>query len=87
MIYVFAKIDGFIRDYHGTKKFILFVVAKLDTICGRIRYLIGSKSGNTYVLSYKYVKIKIDSDNDLPQEETLALHNVIRLIKSVFNKN
>ena len=32
---------------------------------------------------YNYAKIKIDSDDDLPLEKTLTLHNVIL----VFNKN
>ena len=39
------------------------------------------------LFSYIYAKIKIDSDIDLPLEETLTFHNVIVLIKSVFNKN
>ena len=34
-----------------------------------------------------YAKIKIDSYDSLPLEKTLTLHNVIILIKSVFNKN
>ena len=59
---------------------------KYDAIYDRIRYLIGLKSGTTYVFSYRYAKIKIDSDDYLPQEKTLTLHNVITLIKSVFNK-
>ena len=33
------------------------------------------------------MKIKIDSDDNLPPEETLTLHTVLILIKSVFNKD
>ena len=36
---------------------------------------------------HNYAKIKIDSDDDLPIENTLTLHNVVILIQSVFNKN
>ena len=36
---------------------------------------------------YNYVKIKIDSDDDLSQEEILTLCNVLILIKSVFIKS
>ena len=36
---------------------------------------------------HNYAKIKIDSDDDLPLENTLVMHNVVMLIKSVFNKN
>ena len=37
--------------------------------------------------SHNYEKIKIDLDVNSPLEETLTLHNVSILIKSVFNKN
>ena len=36
--------------------------------------------------SHNYATIKIDSDDNLPLEKTLTLHNVFMLIKSVFNK-
>ena len=52
----------------------------------RIRYLIGQKSGVTYVFSHNYARIKIDSYNSLPLEKILTLH-VIILIRSIFNKN
>ena len=45
------------------------------------------KSGITYVISHNYAKIKIDSSDFLPLEETLTLHNVIIIIKPVFNKD
>ena len=45
------------------------------------------KSGITYVISHNYARIKTDSFDSLPLEKTLNLHYVIRLIKSVFNKN
>ena len=38
------------------------------------------------VFSYIYLKIKIDSDDDLPLEETFTLHNVI-IHKAVLNKD
>ena len=41
----------------------------------------------SYVVSHNYGKIKIDSDNDLPLDETLTLHDVAILLRSVFNKN
>ena len=38
-------------------------------------------------LSQNYARIKIDSDDDLPLEKTLILHNVLILINSFLNKN
>ena len=47
----------------------------------------GVKSGITYVISHNYTKIKVDSYNSLPLEKTVTFHNIIILIKSVFNKD
>ena len=43
---------------------------ELNTIYDSLRNLIGLKSGITYVFSHNYAKFKIDSDDDLPLEET-----------------
>ena len=79
----FDKINGFIRVYDRTKYLVLFGLEKYDAIYNRIRYPIGLKCGIIYIFSYNYAKIKIDSNDDLPLEKTLTLHNVIILIKSV----
>ena len=36
---------------------------------------------------HKYMKIKIDSDDDLPLQKPLSMHNIVILIQSVFSKN
>ena len=77
---LFDKVDRSIRDYDGTKYLVLFGLEKYNAIYGRIRYLVGLKRGITHVFSCKYAKIKVDSDNDLPLEEILTLHNVIILL-------
>ena len=81
------KVNGFIRDYDGAKYLISFCLEKYDSINDRIRYLIGLKSGVKDVFSYNFGKLKIDSDDDLPLEETLTLDNAIIPIKLVFNKD
>ena len=84
---IFDKVDGFIRDYGGTKYLVLFGPEKYDAILDRIRYFIKLKSGISYIVSHNYPIIKIESDDDLPLEKTLAVHNFAMLIKSVFNTN
>ena len=84
---MFDKVNGISSDYDGTKYLVLFGLEKNDAIYGRIRYLIGLKCGVTYVFSYNFEKITIKSDDRLPLEETLTLHSVIILIRSVFNKD
>ena len=83
----FDKVDGFTRICDGTRYLALFDPEKYNAIFSRIRYLIGVKSGITCVISHNYARIKIDSYDSLHQEKTLTLHNVIILIKSVFDKD
>ena len=42
-----------------------------------IRYLIGVKSGVIYVNSCNYAKIKVDSYDFLPSQETLTFHIIL----------
>ena len=83
---IFGKIDGFIRVYDGATYLVLFSAEKFDIICDRIRYLAGVKSGITYVISHNYAKIKVDSYDSLRLENTLTFHNLIIIIKSIWNK-
>ena len=83
----FDKVDGSIRVYDDPRYLVLFGPEKYYAICNKIRYLTNQKSGITYVNSHNYARIKVDSYDSLPQEKSLTLHNVVILIKSVFNKN
>ena len=83
----FDKANGFDRVYDETRYFAMFGDEKYGFIYNRIRYLMGVKSGITYVISHNYAKINIDSYDSLPIEKTLTLHNVVMLVKSVFNKD
>ena len=83
----FHKIDGFIRIYDGTRYLTLFGSEKYDAIYNRIKCLINLKSGITYIFSYYFAKIKVDSCDSLPTEKRLTLHTVIIHIKSVLTKN
>ena len=47
----------------------------------------GVKSCITYVISYNYTNIKVDSYIFLPLVKTMTFYNVIILIKSVWNKD
>ena len=77
---MFDNTDGFIRHYDGTN-LVLFGLEIYNAIYDRIRYLVRLKGGITYVFPYNYGKKKIDSDDDLPLEETLTLYNVNLLIQ------
>ena len=76
--------NGIIRIYDGTRHLILFDTKKHDAIYGRIRYL---KSNTLYIFSHYFAKLKVDSYDSFPIEETSILHNVIIFIESVLNKD
>ena len=65
----FDKIDGFTRIYDGTRYLTLFGSENYDAIYNRIRYLISIKSSITYIFSYYFAKIKVDSYDFLPIEK------------------
>ena len=83
----FYKIDCFIRVYDGTICLLLFGSEIHDFIFNRIRYLIRVNSGITYVIFHNYAKIKVDLYDSLTLEKRMTFHNVIILIKWVFNED
>ena len=60
---------------------------KYGKVFDRIRCFFILKGDISYVVSHKYEKIKIGSDDDLSLEKTVTMYNVITLRKSVFNEN
>ena len=63
------------------------VLKDINAIYDRIRCVISEKSEITYSINHNFARIRIDSHNSLLIENILTFHNVIILIKSVFNKN
>ena len=85
---IFDKVDRYIRKYDRTKYLRLFHSdEKNKEIFNRVRYSLMLKSNIFDDYPYKYMKIKNNSDEDLRLEKALNMHNVIILIKYVFNKN
>ena len=60
----FDKVDGFIRLNYGTRYLFIyrfrFDSQKYNVIFNKIRYLIGIKTGITYIFSHNYANIKVD---------------------------
>ena len=80
-------LDEFIKTHDGIRYLVLFGIEWYDEIYNRIRHLTNEKSGITYGLNQNLARTKNDSYISLPIERILTFHNVIILIKSVFNKN
>ena len=79
----FDKIDGFIKFY-GEIRYL--VLSEYNEVYDKIKYLISEKNGFTDNVDRNFASIRIDSYNSLPTEKLLPFHNVIILIKSVFNE-
>ena len=89
-IYWFDQTNEFIKVYDGTRCLVLFVSEKYDSTSNRIRYLISVESGITYIIFYNYTKITIIESRLIrlfSSKEAMTFHNIIVLIKSVFDKD
>ena len=64
-----------------TRYLVLFGHRIYNAICDKINYLLSEKIDDKYVINYNFARIKIDSYN------SLLIHYVIMLIKSVVNRN
>ena len=63
----------------------LFRSEKYNFIYNRNRYLTEVKSSITYAIAHNCAKIIVDLYDSLPLEKTMTFHNVIKLIKSLYN--
>ena len=83
----YHEIVVFIKIQDRINYLVLFDHGWFHKICDKIKYLISEKSGITDSINHNFARIRIDSSNYLPIQKLPTFHNVIILIKSVFNKN
>ena len=55
-----------------------------NELCEKIRDLVRSISNNSDDYDQKYMKIKFNSDDDLPSQKILELCEIIIVLRSVF---
>ena len=74
------KVYGYIRKYDDTIYLRLFNSdERYKLVFDRIRFFIVSKSNNSDAYCHEYMKIKINSDDDLHLEKSLNIHNLVIL--------
>ena len=56
-------------------------------LCEKIRDLVRSISNNSDDYDQKYMKIKFNSDDDLPSQKILELCEIIIVLRSVFHED
>ena len=85
---IFNKVEGYIRKYDKTRYLALFHSDKnCQRFFDRIRYHLMLKYNISEVYSHKFMESKVNSDDNLPLEKSLDMHNVIILTDSVFHEN
>ena len=62
-------------------------VKKNEELWSKIKDLIRSITKNSDDYDEKYMKIKFDSDDDLPLNETIKIHNMTIVVKAMFYEN
>ena len=95
-LYLFiSELDGFTDEKNGNKYLNITltdsnndVLIKYAEVWNGIKNEI-KKINNDSVVEYDkdYIKIKLDSDDNLPLNKVLKFHSVINIIRSVFEKN
>ena len=63
------------------------ILKKYEEVWTKIRDLIRSKTNSSGNYDEKYMKIKLNSDDDLPLKKTLELHNMIIVVRAVFHED
>ena len=59
---------------------------KYEEMWSKIKDLISSITNTSHDYDEKYIKIKFNSDRDLPLNKTLKLYNRVIVVRSVFMK-
>ena len=59
-------------------------IEKCEKLCSKTRELIMSTTKNSNDYDEKYIKIKFNSDNELPQNKTIEIPSMIIVVRAVF---
>ena len=60
---------------------------KYEELWSKIRDLIRLITGNSDDYDEKYMKIKFDSDDELPRNKTIEIPSMVIVVRAVFDEN
>ena len=91
---IIDKINGYIEESNRNKYLALVppvewndTLKKYEELWGKWRDFNRSMINNFDNYDEKYMKIKFNSDDDLPLKKTLKFRNMIIVVRSVFHKD
>ena len=83
---IFGKVNGYFEEINGNKK-IMERKKKYEELWIKIRDLIRSITKNLDDYDEKYMKIKFDSDDNLPLNKTIEIPMKTIVVRAVFQEN
>ena len=91
---IFNKVNGYFEEINGNKYLTLVStneskekIKKYEELWSKIRDLIRSITKNSDDYDEKYMKIKFNSDDELPLNKTIKVPNMIVVVRAVFHEN
>ena len=92
---IISEVDGYIKERNGSRYLVFYsanenneVLKKYNELLHKIKNEIETiNSGKTSEHDEDFMKIKFDSDHNLPSNKTLKLHNVTIVFRSVFEED
>ena len=91
---IFNKVNGYFEEINGNKYLTLVPtnenkekIKKYEELWSKIRDLIRSITKNSDDYDEKYMKIKFNSDDELPLNKMIEIPSMIIVVKAVFHEN
>ena len=92
---IINKVDEYFEEINKNKYLTLFptnestekIKKKYEVLWSKIKDLIRSIIENLDDYDEKHMKIKFNSNEELPPNKTIEIHNMITVVKAVFHEN
>ena len=91
---IFNKVNGYFEEINGNKYLTLVPtneskekIKKYEELWSKIRDLIRSITKNSDDYDEKYMKIKFNSDDELPLNKMIEIVSMMIVVRAVFHEN
>ena len=75
--------NGYFEEINKNK----YLIKRYEEMWSKIRDLISPVTKNSNEIGERYMKIKFNSDDELPLNKTIEIRNMTIVIKAVFSEN
>ena len=75
--------NGYFEEINKNK----YLIKRYEELWSKIRDLISPVTKNSNEIGERYMKIKFNSDDELPLNKTIEIRNMTIVIKAVFSEN